>query len=68
MTLAQWLSEESGRTSAMALRFGITLSAVSQWRDNGVPVDRMADVSQITGGAVTIEDMVRERATRKVAA
>jgi DNA-binding transcriptional regulator YdaS (Cro superfamily) len=52
----------------MALRFGITLSAVSQWRDNGVPVDRMAEVSQITGGQVTIEDMVIERSARKVAA
>jgi DNA-binding transcriptional regulator YdaS (Cro superfamily) len=68
MTLAQWLSAESGRTSEMALRFGITLSAVSQWRDNGVPVDRMAEVSQITGGAVTIEDMVIERSSRRVAA
>ena len=67
MTLAQWLSAESGRTVAMAARFGITLSAVSQLRDNGVPVDRMAEVSQITGGAVTIEDMVIERSSRRIA-
>ena len=49
MDLNTWLNEERGRMSAMAAHFGVTVSAVSQWRANGVPIDRMKAVRDYTG-------------------
>lgn len=43
---------------ALAAHFQLTPSAVSQWRGNGVPVDRMRAVRDFTGGVVTLEDML----------
>jgi hypothetical protein len=31
---------------------------VSQWKENGVPVDRMRAVCEFTGGAVSLDDLV----------
>lgn len=36
------------------------MSAVSQWRANGVPLERMRDVVAWTAGDVTLEEMVPE--------
>jgi DNA-binding transcriptional regulator YdaS (Cro superfamily) len=60
MTLTDWLSQESGRMTALAAHFALTPSAVSQWRTNGVPPSRMKAVREFTAGAVTLDDMVPE--------
>ena len=62
MDLNTWLNEERGRMSAMAAHFGVTLSAVSQWRANGVPIDRMKAVRDYTGGTVSLDEMIPEPA------
>lgn len=58
MTLTDWLDADRGRLTAMAAHFGLTQSAVSQWRGSGVPLARMKPVREFTGGAVSLEEMV----------
>lgn len=58
MTLPEWLDGERGRLVAMAAHFKVTMSAVTQWRLNGVPRDRMIGVRDFTDGAVSLEEMV----------
>ncbi len=61
MQLTEWLESEKGRSLALSKFIGVTRSAVSQWKTNGVPLDHMRTVSKFTGGAVTLEDMVPEK-------
>lgn len=68
MLLTEWLDAESGRTRRMAEHFGITPSAVSQWRTNGVPADNLLAVHEFTGRVVTLEELLRERGAQKAAA
>lgn len=68
MDLNTWLNEERGRMSAMAAHFGVTVSAVSQWRANGVPIDRMKAVRDYTGGTVSLDEMIPEPAQPQRAA
>lgn len=58
MDFPTWLDAERGRASRVAARFKISLSAVTQWRERGVPVDRMREVQDFTSGDVTLEDMI----------
>jgi len=58
MNLPDWLDGDRGRLTALAEHFGLTLSAVSQWRTNGVPSTRMKAVRDFTDGAVTLDDML----------
>lgn len=58
MKLTDWLDADRGRLTALAQHFGLTQSAVSQWRTNGVPPQRMKAVRDFTAGAVTLDDMV----------
>jgi len=61
MTLIDWLDDADhgrGRLTAMASHFGLTQSAVSQWRTNGVPPARMKAVRDFTDGAVTLDEML----------
>lgn len=58
MTLIEWFDAEGGRQATMAEHFGLTQSAVSQWRTNGVPPARMNAVRDFTGGAVSLEEMI----------
>jgi hypothetical protein len=58
MDLATWLEAEKGRASALAEHLNKTLSAISQWKRNGVPVALMKAVRDFTGGAVSLEEMV----------
>lgn len=60
MDLNTWLDAEKGRSAAMAAHFGRTRAAISQWRENGVPVGLMKSVRDFTGGEVTLEEMVPE--------
>lgn len=47
---------------ALTQHFGLTPSAVSQWRSNGVPSGRMKAVREFTNGAVTLDDMLPDPA------
>lgn len=58
MNLNQWLDAETGRSARLAEHFNVTPSAVTQWRSNGVPVDRMKAVRDFTANAVTVEEML----------
>jgi hypothetical protein len=58
MTLSEWLDAERGRPTLMAAHFNVSISAVTQWRTNGVPVDRMLDVRELTDGAISLDEMV----------
>ena len=58
MKFTDWLDEERGRTKQVADHFGITQGAVSQWRADGVPLARMREVRDLSGGAVSLEDML----------
>lgn len=58
MKLSDWLDADRGRLTALAAHFSLTQSAVSQWRQNGVPPGRMKAVRDFTGGAVTLDDML----------
>jgi len=60
MDLATWLEAEPGRSASLAQHFGVTPAAVSQWKANGVPLQRMKAVRDFTGGAVTLDEMVPE--------
>lgn len=69
MTLGEWLDGERGRAKRLAEHFHVTPSAVSQWRTNGVPVDKMVDVRAFTGGRCSIEDLLhRGPASQETAA
>lgn len=60
-----WLDMERGRASAVAAHFGISISAVTQWRENGVPPQHMTTVRELTGGHVSLEEMLLQRQGRK---
>lgn len=55
-------ADQTNRIAALARHFGLTQSAVTQWRSNGVPVRRMKAVRSFTGGEVTLEEMLPEPA------
>lgn len=58
MNLNTWLDGEFGRAARLAEHFAVTPSAVTQWRSNGVPPDRMKAVRDFTDGDVTLEEMI----------
>jgi hypothetical protein len=58
MTLSEWLDQEIGRPTRTAEHFGVSRSAVSQWRKIGVPRKFMLGVRDYSRGAVTLEEMV----------
>ena len=59
MDFGQWLDGERGRQTRVAEHFKVSLSAVSQWRTNGVPRDRILDVHEFTDRDVGIEELLR---------
>lgn len=61
MHFHEWLDEERGRAITVARHFDIGKSAVSQWRENGVPVDKMLPVQELSGGVVTLAEMLTHR-------
>ena len=61
MKFSQWLDSETGRATKVAQHFDVTLSAVSQWRTNGVPYDNMKEVRALSNDDVSLEEMLDER-------
>lgn len=59
MTFDEWLDGERGRLTMVADHFGVTPSAVSQWRANGVPVRLIPVVHELTNSDVPLEELVR---------
>jgi len=57
MNFTTWLDAEKGRTKAVAEHFGVSLGAVTQWRQ-GVPRDRMRDLHSFTDQRVSFEGMI----------
>ncbi|MDN8612759.1 hypothetical protein [Variovorax ginsengisoli] len=66
MKLSDWLDAEKGRTKAVADHFGVSLGAVTQWRE-GVPRERMRDLHAFTDAAVSYEDMLPAQPVAKAA-
>ena len=60
MKLNQWLDAVEGRTNKLAAYFGVTKSAVSQWRDRGVPLEKMKALCEFTHRDITLEELVRD--------
>jgi len=65
MDLHTWLDAETGRASALADALGVSKTAVSLWRDAGVPLSHMPDIAKHTGGAVTVTEMAQHAVERK---
>lgn len=68
MRLHTWLDEEAGRATRMAEMFGVTVSAVSQWRTTGAPVKYLRRIVKATKGTVKLEDLlavIEERSADK---
>jgi len=57
MDLHVWLDGEKGRAAALAEHLDVSRTAVSLWRDNGVPMPHMPAIVAFTGGKVTVEAM-----------
>jgi DNA-binding transcriptional regulator YdaS (Cro superfamily) len=60
MRLHAWLEDEAGRATRMAEMFGVTLSAVSQWRATGAPVKHLRRIVLETKGAVSLDDLLAD--------
>ena len=58
MNLHQWLAEPGRTAKALADSLGVSKTAVSLWRESGVPMRHMTRIEQLTGGAVTTADML----------
>lgn len=57
MELHTWLGAKHGRAKWLAEKLGVSKTAVSLWRANGVPVIYMPKIADLTAGDVSIEDM-----------
>ena len=51
-TIDSMLIDKLGGTKAVAARFGIKPPSVTQWRTEGIPKKRRADVAQLLPGQV----------------
>lgn len=58
MDFPSWLDAKRGRTVRLAEHFGISIGAVSQWRVNGVPRERLLEVVALSGGELALADLV----------
>ena len=57
MELHRWLDAEPGRATWLADNLGRSKTAVSLWRDEGVPMLLMKRIEELTEGAVTVAAM-----------
>ncbi len=68
MDLHAWLDQEKGRAAALAAHLGVSRTAVSLWRENGVPMGQMLGVVDFTQGEVTVADMAEHAVACRQAA
>lgn len=63
MDLHTWLDapENAGKAAWLADQLDRSKAAVSLWREAGVPLEHMPRIQELTGGAVTIDDMVAHK-------
>jgi hypothetical protein len=66
MDLHTWLDARKGRSRDLAAHLGVSKTAVSLWRDNGVPVAYMPRINVFTGGEVGIDEMVMHTVARRL--
>ena len=58
MRFEDWLDAERGRLTKVAAHFQVSPSAVSQWRVNGVPVNNIVALHELTEKAVSLEELL----------
>ena len=60
MDLHQWLDrpENNGKAAWLAAQVGRSKTAVSLWRDQGVPLPLIPRIAELTDGIVTVEAML----------
>lgn len=68
MKLHEWLDAEVGRATALGEHMEASKSSVSQWKSNGAPVHLLRRISDFTGGAVSIEELLADIEARKESA
>ena len=70
MDLHTWLDlpENRGKGVWLAEQLGRSNTAVSLWRDEGVPLPLIPRIEELTGGAVTREAMLHHALSCKTAA
>lgn len=59
MELKSWLEAESGRSAKLAEQIGRSKTAISLWKDAGVPLGCIPAVARLTGYAVTEGELLR---------
>jgi len=69
MELHEWLDkpENDGKATWLAGQLDRSKTAVSLWRDQGVPLPLIPKVAALTGGTVTEEAMLKHALRCKVA-
>jgi hypothetical protein len=69
MELHQWLDkpENEGKATWLAGQLDRSKTAVSLWREQGVPLPLIPRIAELTGGAVTTEAMLQHAMRCKAA-
>jgi DNA-binding transcriptional regulator YdaS (Cro superfamily) len=65
MDLHDWIDAVPGRATATAEHFGVSVSAVSQWRGRGAPVRFWRLISKWTEGAVSVDELLALSESRR---
>ncbi len=65
MTLHEWLDANPGKASWLADQVNRSKTAVSLWRNEGVPLPLIPRIAELTGGAVKQEAMLSHALTCK---
>ena len=58
MQLTEWLDAERGRSLALATHMQKSKAAVTLWRDDGVPLKFMREVSAFTLNEVSVQELM----------
>ena len=62
MTLSEWLQTSGFKQEALAREMGVSSAAVCHWKTRGIAnVEKIARLMSISDGAITLDDLVRER-------
>lgn len=59
MDLHTWLDSSPGKAAWLAEQLGRSKTAVSLWRDAGVPMPLMPRIVELSEGAVSLDDMLK---------